>query len=270
MFKLLKWLIIAVVLLIILIAVGISWSIDSLIRHVVETQATASLNLPTTLGSANLSILGGSLGLNDLNIASPQGFAAPQMFSLGSAGVSVSYGNLRGNPVKIDTITLDKPKLVIEQSGGKFNIQAVMGQQSKAPPADSNGGQTLKLIVGTLTVSNADVVIRPGAPIPGVPTEIPITIPSITMQNIGNADGANNGVAIKDLLVQVMQAIESKAGESDKLPPEVKALLSGNLGNIGADVKQKMGRELNALKGNGSDSMKGALNGLLGGDKKGN
>jgi hypothetical protein len=169
--------------------------------------------------------------------------------------------------VRIDTITLDKPKLVIEQSGGKFNLQALMSQSSTPPPSDSKGGQTMKLIINKLTVSNADVSIRPD--IPGVPAEIPITIPTIELQNIGNADGAGNGAAIKDVVMQLMQAIEAKAGDSDQLPAAVKTLLSGNLSQLTGQVQQQLGNSINAIKGGDSDAAKNALNGLLGG-KKGN
>jgi hypothetical protein len=163
--------------------------------------------------------------------------------------------------VHIDTITIDKPKLVIEQSNGKVNLQALMSQSSAPPPSDSKGGQTMKLIINTLTISNADVSIRPD--IPGLPAEIPLTIPTIQIPNIGNADGNGNGAAIKDVLMQVMQRIEAKAGESDQLPPAVKTLLSGNLSALTGQVQQS----INALKGGNTDAAKNALNGLLGGKK---
>jgi uncharacterized protein involved in outer membrane biogenesis len=265
--KKLKW-IVAIIVVVIIVGLGIVLlSLDGILRKVVETQASSSLNLPTTLGGVHLSLLGGSLGLSDLAVGSPKGFSAPQMLALGSAGVSVSYSALRDNPVRIDTITLDKPKLVIEQSGGKFNLQALMSQSSTPPPSDSKGGQTMKLIINKLTVSNADVSIRPD--IPGVPAEIPITIPTIELQNIGNADGAGNGAAIKDVVMQLMQAIEAKAGDSDQLPAAVKTLLSGNLSQLTGQVQQQLGNSINAIKGGDSDAAKNALNGLLGG-KKGN
>jgi hypothetical protein len=268
--KKIKWIVLILVVLVI-VAIGIVlMSLNGIIKSVVQTQASSSLNLPTTLGGVNLSLLGGKLALSDLNIGSPKGFSAPQMFSLGSAAVAVNYSELRNNPVRIDTITLDKPKLVIEQSGGKLNLQALSSQSSSAPPADSKGGQAMKLIINKLTVSGADVVIRPD--IPGAPAEIPITVPEIDMQNIGNADGNNNGAAIKDVVTQVLQAIESKASESGNLPPEVKMLLSGNLGNIGGEVKEQLGKSLDSIKsgGNPADAAKNAqkaLGGLLGGNK---
>ena len=267
--KKLKWIaIIAVVLIIAALGIALM-SLDGILCSVVQSQASSSLNLPTTLGAVHLSLLGGNLSLSDLAIGSPKGFSAQQMFSLGSAGVDVHYSELRNNPVRIDTITLDNPKIVIEQSGGKLNLQALANQSSSAPPSDSKGGQTMKLIINKLTVSGADVTIRTGAEIPGGPAEINLSIPTIDLQNIGNADGANNGAAIKDVLTQVMQAIEAKAADSDKIPPELKTILNGNLSQLGNQVKQQAGNAIKSLEGGNTDAAKNALNGLLGG-KKGN
>jgi hypothetical protein len=194
------------------------------------------------------------------------------MFALGSAGVNVSYGELRNNPVKIDTITIDKPKLVIEEAGGKINLEALKSQTaspSSPPPASTpSGGQTMKLIINKLTVTNCDVVIRLGDAIPGVPSEIPLTVPNIELDNIGNADGAQNGAAIGQVVNQLLTAIESKAGDSSQLPAPVKALLSGDLSGIENQAKAEVGKSIDALKKGDTSAAKNALNGLLGG--KGN
>jgi ATP-dependent protease HslVU (ClpYQ) peptidase subunit len=48
------------------------------------------------------------------------------------------------------------------------------------------------------------------------------------MKNIGNAGGARNGAAIKDVVMQVISALAGAAAESDSLPPELKAILHLN------------------------------------------
>src|SRR3954468_21104145 len=70
--KYLKWIVIGVVVLILIVVGVVLLRIDSIVRSTVETQATDSLDLATTLKSANVSIFGGSLALKDLEVASPQ------------------------------------------------------------------------------------------------------------------------------------------------------------------------------------------------------
>ena len=127
---------ILLVLVLLLVAVGayVYFYLDNLVKSTVETQATNSLNLPTTLGSAHLALFGGNVSLNELQIASPKGFSAPHMLELGKLGVAVDYGQLRQDPIRIKQIALDKPKFVLEQVDGKWNFKAVMDQQPKVRP----------------------------------------------------------------------------------------------------------------------------------------
>ena len=267
--KILKWVVVAIVLLIVVIVVTVLFSLDGLIRSTVQSQATSSLNLTTTLGGAHLSILGGSLSLDDLAIASPQGFTAPQMFALGKAGLQVNYGQLRNQPVHINAITLEKPKLVVEQANGKLNLQALTSQSSKTP-TDSSGkpAEPMKLVIDKLTITGADVTVMPG--IPGMDKPIDITVPEIDMANIGNDGSTQNGLAIKDVAAKVISAIANKCADSDKLPPEVKVLLSGNFSGLQDAAKQQLDSALNGVKSGNTDDLKKSADGfknLLGGKK---
>lgn len=225
--KRIKWIVIAVLVVIVLVVAGVWLAIDGIVRRAVETQATSSLNLTTTLGGANVSLLGGRLGLSDLQIVSPQGFAAPRMFTLGGAKVGVTLGHLRSDPVTIDQIVIDKPRLVLEQSNGKFNVQALIQQDSKPTP---EGSEPVKLIIDSLTISDAQVVIRPG--IPGLQQEVVVPIPSFTVREIGNAEGNRNGAAIKDVVVLLLTEMAEKASKSEALPEDVRRLLEMDLNQV--------------------------------------
>ena len=112
--------------MVILAGVIVYFSLDHIIKNTVQSQATSSLNLSTTLGSANLSLFGGKLNLSNLQIASPKGYSAPQMFDVGSTDLAVSYGQLRSDPVHVNAITIANPKLVIEQANGQLNFKTAM------------------------------------------------------------------------------------------------------------------------------------------------
>src|SRR4051812_47390534 len=132
--KRLKWIILGLVILILVVVGIVLLRIDSIVRYEVETQATDSLGLQTHLESANVSLIGGTVKLNGLEIASPQGFSAPQMVSLDGVRVGASLGKLRSDPIGVDQIVIDKPKLVVEQSNGQLNFQVLSGMQSKKNP----------------------------------------------------------------------------------------------------------------------------------------
>src|SRR3954471_11011571 len=98
----------------VVLAIGIVWlSLNSIVRSTVESQASTQLGVPTTLGGANVSLFGQSLSLNDLKIGSPKGFPAPQLFTLGGTNVSVNVTHLTGTPVRVESIAVNQPTLVI-------------------------------------------------------------------------------------------------------------------------------------------------------------
>jgi uncharacterized protein involved in outer membrane biogenesis len=241
--KYIKWVVIGLVLLLVVGVVVVYLNLNGIIERTVERQATASLNLNTDLGGANLALFGGSLGLDDLQIASPQGFSAPKMFELDNIAVDVSYGQLREDPVRVKSIRIANPRFVLEQAGGKLNIQSLMDLKSKEPAPED--GEPLKLIIGELVVTGATVVVRPG--VPGLQEEYIVDIPPISMSNIGTGEGAQNGAAIKEIVALMGTTMASKAADSDKLPAELRQLLNMNVEQLAARIKDEFNTQVGKL-----------------------
>lgn len=238
--KIFRRIILAVVLLVVVALLIVYFNLNRIVKRTVQTEATASLNLNTTLNSARLSLFGGKLNLNELQIASPPGFSAPHMFELGDTDLAVKYGELRKNPVHVDSITLDKPKLVIEQSNGTLNFKKAMDMMP--PGGSSSEKDSTKLIIDNLKVQDAQVVIHPN--LPGVPAEITVPVPSIVMKDVGTGDGSQNGAAIKDVVMQVVTALAGSASDSGAIPEQLKALLKLNVGqvmaNLGPEIQKRI------------------------------
>jgi hypothetical protein len=283
--KLIRRLLMVAVLLIVVVIGIVFFSLDRIIRSQVSSQATSSLNLQTDLGSAALSLFGGKLGLHQLQIASPQGYTAPHMLEVGDTNVEVNYGQLRSTPVHVTSILINKPKLVIEQKDGVFNFKKAMEQMPKsdtpAPKPDSSAkSEPLKLIIDDLTVKDADVVIRPN--LPGFSSDINVTVPSLTMKNVGSGDGSQNGAAVKDIVMQVISALAANVTNSGGLPDQLKGLLKANVGQVvsqfGAEAQKQiasvvpgdLGQALSAAVKDPNALVKDpgkALQGMLGGNK---
>lgn len=240
--KLIRRIILAVVVLIILAGVVVYFSLDHIIKNTVQSQATSSLNLNTTLGSANLSLFGGKLNLSNLQIASPKGYSAPQMLDVGSTDLAVSYGQLRSDPVHVAAVTIANPKLVIEQANGQLNFKTAIDDMPKSDAAPSNS-QPLKLIIDDLTLTNPVVVVKGlGA------TDIPVTLPSLELKNIGTGEGAQNGAAVKDVVTQIITAMAASASNSSALTAEFKTILSVNVGaamsKLGAEAQKRVAQAI--------------------------
>lgn len=268
--KIVKWVVIAVVLLLVVGALVLYMNLNGIVKRTVESQGSEQLKVPTTLNGVSLGLFKGTVDFNNLNVGSPAGFNAPHMLSLG--GLSVDTGGLmqlRKEPVHVNSIRVDQPKLVIEFAGTEVNFKKLLDSLPSNPdqnPAD--GKKPTKLIIDSLQVNNAHVVLRgmdqlnqiPGlSKLVNIPAELDLAIPSIEVKNIGNADGAQNGAAIKDVVSTLITQMAAKAAESDKLPPEVRALLSGNLDAVKDKLTSAAKAELTRFTGKLTDDLKSKL-----------
>ena len=254
--KLVRRILLVVVILLVIAGAGVFFYLDRIVKSTIETQATSSLSLTTTLNSASLALLGGKVNLSQLQIGSPKGFTAAHMFEMGDLGVNVDYGQLTKEPVRIKQIVIKQPKFVLEQADGKMNFKAVM---DSLPPTDPNK-KIIKVIIDELTVTDAIVDVRLGN-IPGLGELKPIEVkvPSMTLKNIGNSEGSQNGAAIKDVVMQVATALAGKAGDSANFPDQLKGMLKSNLN----DVAVKLGGEFTKQLGGITQSVQGELNKIV-------
>ncbi len=241
--------------LLVVAAVIAYFSLDRILKTTVEKQTSASLKLNTTLDSARLSLFGGKVNLNRLRIASPQGFSAPHMLELGDVDLAVRYGQLRKDPIHVQSLTLNQPRLVIEQSNGVVNFKKAL---DRMPASDSSAEKPVKLIIDELKMQDAQVVIHPG--LPGVRQEITVPVPSIALKNVGSGGGSHNGAAIKDVAMVVIAALAGSAAESGSLPTELKAILQLNVGQV-AGVRQALAKDATKV-------LQGEVNGILGSKTK--
>jgi uncharacterized protein involved in outer membrane biogenesis len=241
--KWIKRIILSVVALVVIAIIALYFSINAIIRSTVQKQATQSLNVTTTLASAALQPFGGTLQLNDLEIGSPTNFSAPHLFTVDGANAAVHYGQIFGNPVHISKIVITHPTLVVEQSNLKLNIKALMDQMPGTPvtpegaPSPSNA-QPMTLIIDELDVTDATVNFLPG--LPGVANTLSVQVPSLSLQNIGNATGAQNGAAIKDVVTQLITALAQKAAATGKVPFDLNTAMSQGMEKL-QELGQKAG-----------------------------
>ncbi len=261
--KIFKRVILAVVVLVVLAAAVVYFKLNTIVRSVVETQATNSLNVPTTLGSANLNLFGGNVSLKNLDIGSPVGFSAPKMFSLGGVAVDTSLSELRQTPLKVSQIVIDNPRLVLEQKGMKTNVQALMDQLPKSQPQPDASGkpsEPMKLIIGLLQMNNAELAIKSDT----FDKEFTLKLPSVTVKDIGSGEGNKNGAAVKEVIAKAMQGIIAAASESDQLPAPVKLMLKGNLNELASKLGGEVKAQAEKIQQDLTNKATGEMNKLLG------
>ena len=273
-----KIILIAVAAVLVLVVGGVAIlaaRLDGIVRGTVESEGTSQLSLQTTLKDADVSLFGGNVTLDKLAVANPSGYTAPDILQLGQLNVGVNYLDLTKTPVRVKDINITAPKLTIERSGdGLKNLANVNVRDLLKNLQTDPNAETTKLLIDKLTVSRAQVVVRPN--IAGLKDEYSLTLPDVVLNDIGTADEAKNGAEIGRVTADVVMALAKKATESEDLPPEVRAALSGDLkgilndyaGKLGDKVKGELQSQLKDLNLDGT-AAGDAAGKLLQGDTKG-
>jgi uncharacterized protein involved in outer membrane biogenesis len=286
-----------VVLIVILVAVvgGALFYIDSIAKKAIEVGGSQALGVPTTLQGINISLFGGEVVMNGLNVGNPPGFKSDRFLSLGLGEVAVSLASLTGDTVTVPKVRLANIKVNLEQDGKKNNVQPLLqkarsaagsgqGNAKSAPAAEGDGK---KFIIEHFTIENVQVAAQ--LALLGEASKVNLVLPKIELKNLGAEQG---GMSVEELVQTVVQTIlDAVASSSGSLAPQLAALLRGELkgldtvkgefiGKAGVEIDKAAGQLQQQLdKVNlpaGADkgvqekadkAIKG-IKGLFGGDKK--
>lgn len=242
--------------------------LNNAVKIAIEKGATQSLKVRTQLARASVAPLAGNVSLTDLRVANPEGFTAPEIFTLQNISVRVSYRELFGQPVKVASISIQDPQLVIEQSGGKFNFMELTNnlRSDKPAPVPTDSQPPTRVIIESIDLSGASVTLLPG--IPGLEKPIQLILPPIRLQNIGNADGNQTGEELGRVVTEMIQAIAQKAVESEQIPPEIRQLLQLDLEKMKTQLQHRVQQEVDKLKDKATQELQKGLDQLLGGKSK--
>jgi uncharacterized protein involved in outer membrane biogenesis len=239
--------ILVVLLVIALIAVVgalvVAANLGRIVKVGVEKGGTAALEVQTTLESASVSLLGGSLALNGLNLGSPEGFEE-SMFSVDHTHVDVDMGSLRSDTIIVNEVVIDGASITLEFAGAHTNWGKLMeglggaeeAETDEPPPADdAEAGR--KLVISRILFTNGRVTVA-GIPIAG---QASVPLPRVELTDIGRDDGGTAQPtsvrrALRESIGSLYVAVVDAAGSI--LPAEqLKAVAqeaAGVLGDAGA------------------------------------
>ncbi|MBB6429722.1 DUF748 domain-containing protein [Algisphaera agarilytica] len=267
--------------LIALVVVGVVvlyFSLNGIIKNVVETQGTKATGVATTLSSVNLNPLGGALALSDFELASPEGFTNPSLFKLGGADVQVDTSTLpipvignKGDEIVVDRVYIDGAEVVVAFENGKLNLKELLKQieenagakedKPAGEDAPAEESETKGVLIKDLKITNTkvrgEISLVPGTP----PVPVDFVIANIEESDFREADtGAVIGYVIETIMLNATtEVFKQVEGLGDVV---------GDLGDLGVKAVEDLGGEATkAIDGVGK-SLEEGLGGLLGGQKK--
>ena len=169
MSKTLKWVAIAVVaLLLILVILPFLIPVNKF-RPTIEAKASEALGRQVKLGNLSLSILGGSLGIDDLSISDDPKFSSSPFLTAKKVKVGVELIPLIfSQQVNVTEITILSPQLtMLKDPSGRWNFSSIGGSSSSAPaqkaPAEqkpsSGGGNAQSVSIKELNLEDGQITL---------------------------------------------------------------------------------------------------------------
>ena len=268
--KIVKITLLVLVVLIIVIVVAFNLYADKALKWGVEKGGASALKVPVGLGKANLSLIGGSLGLQNFTIANPPDYTNKQFLDLKSASVKVKTASLLSDVIEIPEIKLNGVNVVLEQKGIRSNniqdllnnISAGAEQPAQSDKTKQEGGK--KLHIEYLEITDIIVQVKL-LPLPGKTDTFPLPIPPIKMTDLGNDGTMTTGKLVSKIIVAISQGIaESGAGI---LPDDMVNSFKDSLKNIGSqllDTGRELGEGLKDAGKDAADKVKGLGDSLKG------
>lgn len=213
--------VIALVILIVLGVVAVSLLADNAVKMAVETAGSKALDVPVNVEKADLSILGGTLDLQDVKVANPPGYQQETLLDLSQGDIHIDAKSLLSKTVIIKDIKLDGMNVHLEQKGLENNLREVIRKlQSDQDPSGK------KLQIDSLEISHIVVTVKL-LPIPGRSDTLTLDIAPIKLTHLGRDRPLDTAALVTTVLLAVAEGITEQGGEV--LPKDMITGLNGAL-----------------------------------------
>ena len=228
--KTLKWIISAIVLLVVLIIGGVYWAYNyfdwhSKVRQMVHIYGSQVVETDVNIGRIDVSLKDGRGSVSDITVGNPSGYSKDLIISLGTAAVKVDVESVKkalmetakktGPKVKtivIDEVRISKPEVTYELMNlNRNNANDVMAnikkntassaKKEEPKPADKDAVQ-YNVAIKKVVVEDGTATVAAG--LLGVSKSLSVPLPTVTINNVGTE---KQGITIGDGLARVFQEI---------------------------------------------------------------
>jgi hypothetical protein len=247
--KTFKWLIGAIVLLLVLIIGGAYWAYNyfdwhSKVRQMVHIYGSQVVGTDVNIGRIDVSLKDGRGSVSDITVGNPNGYSKDLIINLGTAAVKVDVESVKkalmetakktGPKVKtivIDEVRISKPEVTYELMDLNLNNAndvmanikkntASSAKKEEPKPADKDAVQ-YNVAIKKVIVEDGTATIAAG--LLGVSKSLSIPLPTVTVSNVGTE---KQGITIGDGLARIFQEI-LKTTVSAVSKVDLSGLLSG-------------------------------------------
>jgi hypothetical protein len=258
--KALKITLLVVALLLVVLALGVTYllrNLDDIVLGTIEDTGSRLTGTAVTLDSVQIDLAAGSATLKGLVVDNPPGYRTDYAFALDTVTVDLDPASVTGSVLRLDEVAIAGARLNAEQKGTATNLSTILNSVraasgEEAPPADPEDPADVRLALQRFAFTDTQATLT---------TEqygdASLRVPDVVRTGIGDPA---TGLTPAELARQLLEAVLKEA----------QAAVGGALADRAKDAakdaaKDKLKDKLN-LSGDDLDSAEGALKSLFKGD----
>jgi len=244
--KILRWGLIAILLLIVLGALAVHFFLDGAIKHGVETKGPELARVDVKLEGVHISPLSGSGNLKGLLIGNPEGYKSPHAITVSNASLALKPASLLGDKLIIHSINLQAPDINLEIGLGGNNLSKILDNLNQTTAGSSPNEKEKEKKEGRKM--QVDDFLISGAKVHGGLTGVggaAVTIPDIHLTGLG---AGPEGITAAELAKRVLSEIRDKAIAAAGSGLNDLGKGAVDLKNFGGDTNNSTGKALKGLQ----------------------
>ena len=240
-----KLLVIALVVIVLIVAFVVFFlsNLNSLVADAIEKNGSEVTQTSVSVTGVDISLRDGRGSIEGLNIASPEGFEAENVFSLDDITVGIDINSLRGEPIVINEIRIKAPVIYAEiNKAGASNIDELRKKvQEYIPQSTGESGESEKqdklILIRQFVFEKGSIKVNASAL--GLEKRT-VVLPEIMLKDVGGPGGATPDKITGIILTAVAKKAASEIGGS-----EINRLIEEKLGG---EIKDKAKGLLDKIK----------------------
>ena len=191
MSRILKWVGIVIVAIVLVLLIAPFLIPVNKFKPVIESNASEALGRKVQLGNLSLSLLTGSVGIDEISVSDDPKFNSGPFLTAKSVKVGVEMVPLIfSQQLNVTQVTIENPQLVmLKDPAGRWNFSSIGGTSNKnAPNAKSGGspagGSTPAVSIGKLQLEDGQITLgNTGSKKRTVYTKVNLTATDVAMKN---------------------------------------------------------------------------------------
>jgi len=203
--KIISIIVLCIIVLVLVLGGVFYLSGERLLKAGIETAGTKALGVAVDVGDVQLSIRKGMIGIRDLVVKNPPGYAHKELLVLGHGVIIADVKSLLSDVVHIKELKLENMNLTIEQKALSNNLQDVIGSlKTGKDEAGKPSGKKLRIDILEITGISVKVKLLP---VPGKADTVTLNLAPIRMKNLGSDDKLDTGILVSKIMLAITEGI---------------------------------------------------------------